>query len=67
MKAVQHKNEILESLKALDQSQSEKVLEYIKGLLHASKHEATHRKVKRDALKEIQQALKNGARFTTSF
>jgi len=67
MKALHHKHEILESIEALDQRQAEKVLEYIQGLLQSSQHEASYRKTKRDALKEIRQALKNGPRFSTSF
>jgi len=67
MKALHHKHEILESIEALDQTQTEKVLEYIQGLLQSSKQDASHRKTKRDALKEIRQALKNSPRFSASF
>ena len=49
---------ILESLDALDQSQSEKVLAYIKNLLGTSKDEYQHRRLKREAMKEIRKALK---------
>jgi tellurite resistance protein len=67
MKALHHKHEILRSIEALDQTQTEKVLEYIQVLLQSSKQEASYRKIKRDALKEIRQALKNGPRFSASF
>jgi tellurite resistance protein len=59
------KNQILESLDSLDQAQAENVLEYIKGLLTSS--ETYHKKLKREAIKEIQQALKNKRKLNLSF
>lgn len=58
------KNEILESLDSLDQSQADKVLEYIKGML--TSNETYHKKLKREAIKEIQQAL-NKRKLNLSF
>lgn len=67
MKAFNQKNEILESLEALDPSQAEQVLAYIKGLLQSPQDEASYRKLKRNALKEIRQALGKSPRISTSF
>jgi hypothetical protein len=61
------KHQILESLDSLDQTQAEKVLEYIKGLLYSSMDEASHKKLKRAAIKEIQQALSNKRKLNLSF
>jgi mRNA-degrading endonuclease RelE of RelBE toxin-antitoxin system len=60
------KNQILESLHALDQDQAQQVLTYIKGLLNAPQEEITHEKFKREAMKEIRQAL-NKRRMNTPF
>jgi len=62
MTTFNQKHQILESLDSLDQRQTEEVLEYIKGLLNDPRTEADYKKFKRDALKEIRQALKTGAR-----
>lgn len=58
MTTVTHKLRILESLEALDQSQSEKVLAFIKNILAAAQDENQHRRLKREAMKEIRKALK---------
>jgi tellurite resistance protein len=58
MTTATQKLRILESLDALDQSQSEKVLAYIKNMLAASRDESQHRRFKREAMKEIRKALK---------
>jgi hypothetical protein len=58
MTTATQKLRILESLNALDQSQSERVLAYIKNLLASSKDESQYRRFKRDAMKEIRKALK---------
>jgi hypothetical protein len=47
--------------------QTEKVLEYIKGLMYASQDEASHQQLKRQALKEIRQALGKGRKLRPSF
>lgn len=67
MKTSDQKHEILESLEALDQRQAEKVLTYIKGLLHAPENDASYRKLKRNALKEIRQALGKRSQVSPSF
>jgi hypothetical protein len=50
----------MESLDALDQVQTEKVMAYIKGLVTLSRDDVGYQKLKRQALKEIRQALGNG-------
>jgi tellurite resistance protein len=58
MTTVTQKLRILESLDALDQSQSEKVLAYIKSMLVTSRDESQYKSFKREAMKEIRKALK---------
>ncbi|MDL5047671.1 hypothetical protein QQ054_16770 [Oscillatoria amoena NRMC-F 0135] len=58
MTTATQKLQILESLSALDQSQTEKVLAYINNMLVASRDESYYRRFKREAMKEIRQALK---------
>ncbi|MFN3840637.1 MAG: hypothetical protein ACK4RF_08010 [Cyclobacteriaceae bacterium] len=58
MTTATQKLQILESLNALDQSQTEKVLAYINSMLVASRDESKYRRFKREAMKEIRQALK---------
>jgi len=60
------KHQILESLNSLDQGQTEKVLEYIKGL-QLPKAGAEYQKFKREALKEIRQALGQHRKLRPSF
>jgi hypothetical protein len=54
------KHQILESLEDLDHTQTEKVLDYIRGLLKVSRDDARYQLLKNEALKEIRQALGNG-------
>lgn len=61
MNSVTEKLQILESLNALDKTQTEKVLAYIKGMLAPNKEEQEYKRTKREAMKEIRQAL-NGER-----
>lgn len=58
MTTANQKLRILESLEALDQSQSEKVLAYIKNMLAATQSENQYKRLKREAMKEIRNALK---------
>jgi len=67
MTTIHQKHEILESLDSLDQNQTEKVLQYIKGMLITNQDEATYKKFKREALKEIRQALGKGRKLKPSF
>jgi len=67
MTTIHQKHEILESLDSLDQNQTEKVLQYIKGMLITTQDEATYKKFKREALKEIRQALGKGRKLKPSF
>ena len=64
MNSVTKKLQILESLSALDQSQTEKVLAYIKDMLLP--RDDAERKKKREAMKEIRQALNHERRFKVS-
>jgi hypothetical protein len=52
------RSQILESLAFLDQTEAEKVLNYIKGLRSAN--DATYQRTKREAMIEIRQALSKG-------
>lgn len=61
MNSVTKKLQILESLNALDKAQTEKVLAYIKDMLAPNKEEQEYKRTKREAMKEIRQAL-NGSR-----
>lgn len=66
MNSVTKKLQILESLSALDQTQTEKVLAYIKDML-SPKAEIEQKRNKREAMKEIKQALNPGRRLKVSF
>ena len=65
MTNIHQKHQILESIEALDQTQAEQVLAYIKGLL--APDEAGHRKLKREAMKEIRQALGKNRKMSAAF
>ena len=65
MNSVTKKLQILESLSALDQSQTEKVLAYIKDML-SLKNEGEYKRNKREAMKEIRQALNHDRRLKVS-
>jgi hypothetical protein len=59
---------ILQSLDAMDQKQMDEVLQYIKGIFSQSARPNDYQTFKRQALMEIQQALrteKKGLRLTT--
>jgi hypothetical protein len=58
-------NQILASLNALDHLQAEKVLNYIKGLIHIPEDDLQYQKMKREALREIRQALRNDEKLNT--
>ena len=61
MKTIYRKHEILESLDEMDQTQMEKVLTYIKGMLHSEAAKVrAYESFKSKALKEIRQALHEG-------
>lgn len=57
MSTVHQKIRIVESLDSLDQSQADKVLEYIKKLLYTPREEMIYQRFKYEALKEIRKAL----------
>ena len=56
MKTIQ-KHLIVESLNAMDQSQMEKVLNYVQSILQKPVNETAYDRFKRNALREIRQAL----------
>ena len=65
MNSVTRKLQILESLNALDQTQTEKVLAYIKDML-TPKTDREYKRSKREAMKEIRQALNYERRLKLS-
>jgi len=65
MNSVTKKLQILESLNALDQTQTENVLAYIKDML-TPKNEGEYKRNKREAMKEIRQALSRERRLKLS-
>ena len=67
MTSFHQKNQILESLDSLDHGQTEKVLEYIRTLVHNRKDESAHQRLKREALKEIRLALGNDRKLRPFF
>ena len=67
MTTFNQKHQILASLDSLDQSQTEKVLEYIQRLLSTPKKDADYKRFKKEAIKEIRQALGKNRTFGVSF
>ena len=65
MNSVTKKLQILESLSAMDQTQTEKVLAYIKDML-TPKNEVEYKRNKREAMNEIRQALSRERRLKLS-
>jgi hypothetical protein len=63
MTTTNQKQEILQSLSSLDSVQSEKVLNYIKGL-KGNQNEVQYQRLKQEAMKEISQALGQGRQLT---
>ena len=64
MSDINQKHKILESLDSLDQAQTEKVLNYIKGMTQPLRNE---QQIKREAMKQIRQALGNSRTLNPSF
>jgi hypothetical protein len=60
------KNQILENLNSLNQNQADDVLKYIKNLV-TSRDEDSYKNFKREALKEIRQALRKNRKLNLSF
>jgi len=60
------KIQILENLDSLNQNQADDVLKYIKNLV-TSRDEVSYKNFKREALKEIRQALRKNRKFNLSF
>ena len=60
------KNQILENLNSLNQNQADDVLKYIKNLV-TSRDDDSYKNFKREALKEIRQALRKNRKLNLSF
>lgn len=60
------KSAILESLNEMDNRQAQKVLAFIRSLLVQAKEDADYRRFKREALKEIRQAIRRDKGFSLS-
>lgn len=60
------KIQILENLDSLNQNQADDVLKYIKNLITARDEDA-YKNFKREALKEIRQALRKNRKLNLSF
>jgi hypothetical protein len=67
MTTMNQKHQILESLDALDQAQTEKVMDYIKGLLYTARDDARYQKLKREGMKEIRKALGKDRKLNLAF
>lgn len=57
MKAITKKQAILQSLEAMDASEMEKVLDYIKDLLYNPVNDLNYQQIKQQAMQEIRTAL----------
>jgi hypothetical protein len=57
MTSTNQRNQILETLNVLDQDQADKVLAYMKGILYGDAKPAEYQKFKREAMRDIRQAL----------
>lgn len=67
MTTLNHKFRILEFLNSLDEAQTEKVLAYIQGLTSPCREDAGYQKLKREAMKEIRQALRKDRKLNPAF
>ena len=67
MTSINQRHLILESLNSLDSTQTEKVLEYIKGLMCTTPDEASYKRFKQEAMKEIRSALGKGRQLRSAF
>jgi hypothetical protein len=60
MTTTNQKQEIVQTLSSLDAVQAEKVLNFIKGLVHNERQDLYHQYLKRKAMTEIGKALGGG-------
>ncbi|HEY0652382.1 MAG TPA: hypothetical protein VGD65_04600 [Chryseosolibacter sp.] len=65
MTSINQKNQIVESLDSLDQDQTKKVLDYITSMIHSSSRD--DKRIKREALRQIRQALGNSRTLNPTF
>jgi hypothetical protein len=55
---IHHKHQILESLNSMDGEQTAKVLQYMRGLLEKRASETEYERFRKNAMREIREALK---------
>lgn len=67
MTTTENKSQIVESLNALDAEQTEQVLAYIRQLQQPQPGDATYKRFKREAMREIREALGRKRSFRLSF
>jgi hypothetical protein len=67
MTSFHQRHQILESLDSLDPNQTEKVLEFIKGLMYKTPDEASYKRFKQEAMKEIRSALGKRGQLRSAF
>jgi hypothetical protein len=57
MTSTNQRHQILETLSVMDAEQAEKVLAYMKGILYGDREKSVYQRFKREAMKDIRQAL----------
>jgi hypothetical protein len=67
MTSFHQRHQILESLNSLDPNQTEKVLEFIKGLMYTTPDEASYKRFNQEAMKEIRSALGKRSQLRSAF
>ena len=67
MATINQKQEILKAFSSMDSVQAEKVLNYIEGLLNGQPSGVYYKMLKKQAMKEIRQALGQTRKFNSSF
>lgn len=67
MTSFNQRHQILESLNSLDATQADEVLKFIKGLLYTNPDEASKKKFKQEAMKEIRSALGKRSQLRSAF
>lgn len=67
MTSFNQRHQILESLNSLDANQADEVLKFIKGLLYNTSDEASKKRLKQEAMKEIRSALGKRSQLRSAF
>jgi hypothetical protein len=60
MENLSKKQSIVQSLESMNQIEMEKVVDYIRDLLYLPQNDRSHQAIKKQALKEINEALISG-------